>query len=524
MARGRTSLVAGLGIVVVGSLLLEISRLNTWDEAWFLQVATRLSQGDVLYREVFFGTTPLAAYLAAGLVTLFGPELVVLKLAGIACIAGTFLLVLRIAADLRMPLSPVVWGAAIFLTALPYTFGYTILAVLLLLASMATLLAWHARASTGHASAWRWLLLAGALAGACVATKHNVGGLGAAALLISVVVLLREGGRFSARETITSVAAVTTPMIAVPMAILVVVLLSGGLPAAVDYAITSKFDYLEYGELSYGTGFNHSIGALLPDARVSAGTVLNGLQAGRPWVFLLPPAAALTAAWALWRRPEAFRGAGVPLLLFTAVAAASILPRADQSHLTAAAPVFLVALAYFARAAGRRSVGMLLRLGCVALASVLMVTAPLLWLRHGSQVATTAHLRGVVLEPGYESQLLDRALDLRAQIGRGAAFYLFPEASLSYLLTDVPNPTPYDFPLRTAFGTEGTRLLTEELQSGEIGQVCLDPTWGLSGPLPGPFPELQPAELAAWIREELTHVATLATCDLYASGAADPAD
>ncbi len=519
-ASGRYPLLAGLGIVVVGSLLLEISRLNTWDEAWFLQVVTRLSEGEVLYRDVFYGTTPLAAYLGSGLVALFGSELVVMKLAGIACIAGTFLLSLRIARQLQTPLSPVVFGAAVFLVELPYTFGYTILATMLMVATLAALLSWHARMEAGRGSSVRWLLLTGALAGACLATKHNVGALTGAAAAVSVLVLLHWDRRPSARESMASLATVIAPMAVVPLALMVPVLLGGGLPAAVDYTIVSKFGYLENAVLSYEAGFNMSLGALLPDAHVTFGTVLHGVQAGRPWVYLLPPAAALAAAWAWWQRPKAFRGAGFALVLFAAAAVASILPRADQSHFTVIAPLLLVAVGYLARGALPRATGSLLGLGCVALAGVMMVTAPLLWVRTGSQVSTTVHVGGVVMAPGYESQLLDRAREIRTATGGGATFYLFPEAGMYYLLTGVHNPTPYDFPLRTAFGTEGTRLLTEELERGEIASVCLDRTWGMPGPLPGPFPELQPVELATWVRQKMTYVATLAACDLYASTAA----
>lgn len=517
-AKGRYSLLAGLGIVIVGSLLIEISRLNTWDEAWFLQAATRLSRGEALYREVFFPTTPLAAYAGSGVVALFGSELVVLKVAGVACIAATFLLVFRVAEQLRTPFSPVVLGAAVLLVELPYTFGYTIAATMLLVATLAALLAWHARFAAGRSSRLRWLVLTGALAGATMATKHNVGVLVGAASAISVVVILQQTGRASARESLASLAAVTVPMAIVPLAVMVPVLLSGGLHAAFDYTVASKFGYLEHSAMSYGTGFGYSLGALLPDERFSAGTVLAGLQAGRPWVYLLPPAAALAVGWAWWRRREAFRGNGIPLVSFTMAAAATIYPLAEQSHLTVTAPLFLVAVAHFARATVPRAAGSLLGLGCVALAGVLMVTAPLLWARWGNRVATTAHVRGVVMAPGAERQLIDSAHQIRAATGGRAVFYLLPEAGLYYLLTDSANPTPYDFPMRTAFGTEGTRVVREMLDRGEIQDVCLDRSWGLPGPLPGPFPALQPVELATHIRTDLTYVITLAACDLYTTG------
>ena len=517
-------MLVGLGIVIVGSLFVEISRLNTWDETWFMQVVTRLVAGDVLYAEVFYPATPLAAYLGSGLVALFGSELVVLKLAGIACIAGTYLLTLRVAKHLQTPLNPVVFGAALFLVELPYTFGYTILATTFLVATLAALLTWHARVAAGRHPSLRWLLLTGALAGACLGTKHNVGALVGTAAVISVLVLLRGHRRPSARETITSSAAVIVPMVFVSVTVMMPVLLSGGLPAAVDYTVASQSEYLEYNDLPYETGFALSLEAMLPDVPVSSRTVLAGLQAGRPWVYLLPPAVALAAAWAWWRRPTAFQGAGLPLILFTAVAVASIFPLAEQSHFTVTAPVFLVAIAYLLRGGVPRWAVFLLAVACVALAGVLIFTAPLLWMRTGSQVATTAHMRGVVLAPGYERQLHDRAQEIRTATGEGATFYLFPEAGLYYLLTGTANPTPYDFPLRTAFGTEGMRLVMEGVGRGEIALVCLDRTWGMPGPLPGPFPDLQPIELATWVRREMTHVTTLAACDLYASREANPAN
>ena len=520
-ARGGSSLLAGLGIVIVGSLLLEISRLNTWDEAWFLHVVTRLLQGDVLYREVFYPATPLAAYAGAGIVGLFGSEMVVLKLAGVACIAGTFLLSIRIAEQMRTPLSPIVFGAAVFLVELPYTFGYTILATMLLVATLGALLSWHARVTASTQSPLRWLVLTGALAGACLAAKHNVGALVGAATLISVLTLLHEHRRPSARETMTSLAALIVPMAILPLTVMVPVLLSGGLPAAVDYTITSQSEYLQYNDLSYEAGFTLSMGAMLPDAPVSVETLLAGLQVGRPWVYLLPPAVALAAAWAWWRRPRVFRGPGVPLILFTAVAAASIFPLAEQSHFTVTAPVFLVAIAYLLRGELPRAAS-LLGLGCVALAGLMMVTAPLLWMRIGSEVSSTAHLRGVVITPGYESQLLDRVREIRLATREGPTFYLFPEAALYYLLAGSANPTPYDFPLRTGFGTEGVHLVTEKVESGEIALVCLDRTWGMPGPLPGPFPDLQPVELATWVRVEMTHVTTVAACDVYARRVVSP--
>ena len=519
IARDQLSLLSGLGIVIVGSLLLEISRLNTWDEAWFLHAMTRTAQGEVLYRDVFYPTTPLAAYVGAGLVAAFGSELVVLKLTGIACIAATFVLLLWIADQLHLRLAPAAFGAVVLLVELPYTFGYTILATTLMVSSLAALLAWQARTASTATLALTWLVLTGTLAGACLATKHNVGAYVAAALTISVPLLLYSTARRTARDTFIAIAALVAPMGIVPLALMIPVLLSGAQPAAFDILVAAKLDYVKYSAtaVSYSTGFSLSLGALLPDDRVSVRTLLEGLHGGRPWVYLLPPATALAAAWAWWRRPEVFGGAGLPVVLFAAAAAASIFPLAEQSHFTVVAPIFLVAIAYLAGRTVPRAVSSWSAVACVALGGMLMATAPLLWLRTDSRVAITRHLRGVVLPPGAEAQLIDRAREIRVATGGEETFLLFPEAGLHYLIGDIANPTPYDFPLRGSFGTHGMDIVLEQARHGEVRYVCVDPSWGLPGPPPGPFPALVPSELSAAIRERLTPVATLAACDLYRS-------
>src|SRR5687768_11608301 len=48
--------------ILLTCLLLALApRINAADESWFLQVAYRLATGDVLYRDVFYGATPLSA-------------------------------------------------------------------------------------------------------------------------------------------------------------------------------------------------------------------------------------------------------------------------------------------------------------------------------------------------------------------------------------------------------------------------------------------------------------------------------
>lgn len=516
-SRDPFAFVAGLAIVIGGAAILEIGRLNTWDEAWLLHVATRLSAGDALYRDVFYGTTPLAAYIAAFLASTFGPELLVLKAAGIACLTLTFVLALGISRQLEAAMSPIVLGAAIVVTQLPYTFGYSILATTLAVAALAALLAWYARFSSDLPSS-RWLIVSGLAAGACIATKHNVGAYVSVALMVSVALLVRERRGSGLGHLVAPTTAFLVPLTIATVATALPIVLSGGLERALDFTVLSKVGYLTHAQTSYMTGLTDSLNAFWPDSPVSLGSLLAGLHQARPLVYLLPPATVLAAAW-MWRyRPGAFRGAGLPVILIAAAAAAAILPRAEQSHVTVVAPLFLIALGYLARGASGTGLS-LLRIGCVSLAALLVTSGPMLWLRTGSERSATPHLQGLVLIPTYEDELVAQAREIRSAIGGDTAFLLFPEAGLYYLLGEMRNPTPYDFPLRTAFGTEGQRLVVEQMTRGEIRYVCLRRNWGFaSEPLPGPFPALQPLELTVRVREALTLVTSLAACDLYASG------
>jgi hypothetical protein len=79
----RGDLLTGIGLFVA-SVLLSIAGgfaagLTPYDEAWFLQVVHRVTSGEVLYRDVFFGVTPLSVQMTAPAVRLFGAEILVIK-------------------------------------------------------------------------------------------------------------------------------------------------------------------------------------------------------------------------------------------------------------------------------------------------------------------------------------------------------------------------------------------------------------------------------------------------------------
>ena len=59
----RQWLLRGAALFGMGLISTITQGVITNDESWFLQVVHRMTQGEVLYRQIFFGVTPLSAYL-----------------------------------------------------------------------------------------------------------------------------------------------------------------------------------------------------------------------------------------------------------------------------------------------------------------------------------------------------------------------------------------------------------------------------------------------------------------------------
>ena len=113
-------LVGGLALLLA-NLWLTLPDVNQWDESWTLQVARRVAEGDALYDDVWFNTTPLSVYTVWAFVEVVGAQILVVKALGALLAAGSGLLVARIAlqagvsglaaavcAALTIPLAPVV--------------------------------------------------------------------------------------------------------------------------------------------------------------------------------------------------------------------------------------------------------------------------------------------------------------------------------------------------------------------------------------------------------------------------------
>ncbi len=481
------------------------------DETWFLQVLTRVVGGDVLYRDVFFGATPLSVYLAAPLVALFGSEIVVLKAFVALCFVLTVLAGLATLGRLNGSRRSVPF---LLLGLLAYVWprqaaGYTPLAYACLLGCLLVTVKWQTRLADRHRSAApsRSLVSAGVLAGLCFAAKQNLGLCALGALLASIaLVALQERVSLSktCRALLTAFAAFTLTV----GVTLLPVLLSGGIEQFIDYGFTNKRTYLRIG------GFSYLEGLRALDKRIRTIHSPEDLR----WVFLqtsflLPPLTCvvmLVASIVATKQQRLFLAiTGI----FAAAALAGVYPRADIEHVLYAIPPVLVCAVYAAGIVGARlpramqrmlSAGfvlwMILGIGLIGSGALGRILSP------DFERSTLPHFGGVWLTKEEHAKLQRYATTLRAATEGEQPFLLSSQAAFYYLAAGLDNPTPFDYPLETAFGLHGQADVMAAIREGRIRWVCLKHA---------PRYQMAAHRLAQFVIDHMEQAADLKSCTLY---------
>ncbi|MGH3041666.1 MAG: hypothetical protein ACRDNG_08015 [Gaiellaceae bacterium] len=465
--------------VVAG--LESLSGLSTRDEAWFLQVVARVASGDVLYRDIFFGATPLSVWVTLPFVALVGVQLALVKLVVVGAFAATLLLVVWTARLLGAgTLTGVVLAAAMLVFApLPRVGLYQPLATVFLLACLAAALAWQVRLGEREPDPRRerWLILAaGAAAGLAFSSKQNIG-LYALAALLGAVVLGAAGQRLRSSVVALGGFAACALLPLVPVAI------TGGLDRFAEYGLSNKGTYVERGGVSYFRGLLGSIGNARDRATAGEGwrdAVYSVLPAQQVLLFLLVPTVLVLLAFVWLRSAGAERRRAGVVGLFLLAAVAALYPLADGAHVRFVAPVILLA-AWFALdglAGGISGRGR--RLAAIAIAVVLVPGAAVrtAWpvlrvVDQDARPSTLPHARWILIEPERELLIRRTGRSLARQATRGTVFLATPEAGFYYLESGVDNSTPYDYPLVTAFGRTGEAELAAEIERGEVDAVCM---------------------------------------------------
>ncbi len=484
-----------LGALCLGAVFWSLGGLETHDESWFLQVAARVGGGESLYRDVFYPTTPLAVDATLPFVWLFGAQALWVKTLVAACFAASLFLLVwigRRAGATNLELAAC--GVILLVLALPVRAGlYQPLAAVLLLGCLAAALAWCDSRSS------RTLALAGALAGLSFATKQNVGVFAAVALLLAV---LLAGGRLRA------VATAAASFAAVVLVTLVPVAATGGLGGLWNYGFLERREFVDLVGVSYWRGAELQWLAISEPGGGLTGTATSAVRAFELLAFVLLPVVlvALAVAWRRRRGAEGMRAAVV--LGFTLAAVATVYPRADIFHVSFVVPIAVVGGLYAARMLVSEAH---LRIAAVVLLVVFVPPAlarglgPVVQLAQGTTtLSSLAHTRGVAVDPPVKDSLARAAEALAAEPGQ--VFLATPEAGILYLVSGVENATPYDYPLATAFGTDGEERLAAEIEAGRFEAVCMN-YGGEIG--------LLPPRLVAAIEGSLVPAEDLGSCRMY---------
>ncbi len=393
----------GLGLFVANFLATLGHGSLSNDEMWFLQVVRRVVAGEVLYRDVFYGATPLAVYLAAPFVALSGAEVAVVK--GLVALSATLtlLVVRRILQQLDLGQRFPLIAAVVVVFAPSWMIGTGALYVPLAYLLLALTLMWGLEGNSGlkpSPAGWpnRQALLSGVAAGLCFGAHQTVGALALLALIGSSALAWRPPG-LSMRQRMRGPVMQLIAFSVSAGAVLIPVLISGGAAKFVEYAFTAKRLYVETAQISYVWGLR-----LL--GRLAGSLAAPGNARAFYWQleFVIPILALIAIVAALLVRRASRQGPLWIVTFFGVAAYLGGLPRMGIEHLSVTLPILAVALVY-ALACLPVQIGLrparLLR-GLLVLALVpgfaWLYLPPLLGLATGTQqIAAGPHLRGVVL-------------------------------------------------------------------------------------------------------------------------------
>lgn len=510
----RLFVAAVVAVFTVPAALTTASGFNQLDEAWFLQVVARVADGETLYEDVFFGVPPLSVYLTLPLVALFGVQIAWVK----AVVLGAFAASLALAVVTARRLGAGRWECVAFAAAMlvftkPFGIGlYQPLASTFTLACLATTLAWAAQLETVPRDARRerlTLLLAGAAAGLAFSAKQNIGLYALGALLAAILVL-------GAGRRVRSATLALGSCIACVLVPLLPVIATGAFDDFVHYGFADLGTYNELGGISYLDAVRETADRTRDFLAGSGATasLTAVISAYQILLYLLVPATLAALGYAWTRTAGEERSRVIVVLLFTLAAAAGIFPRADPAHLAFAAPVPVLgawyALHLLARglSRGRRRALAL----AVALALVPAVAIRAAWpavqiADREASLTAVPHTNGILITPTRERRMRATARALaRAAEGR-TLLLATADAGFYYLIADLQNPSPYDFPLATAMGTSGEKELAAAVRAGEFDVVCLGFGRGDTS--------LVPRELVQAIRETMRPGARTHACTLY---------
>jgi hypothetical protein len=478
------------------------------DESWFLQVLHRVSSGEVLYRDVFYGATPLPIYVSLIPVYVLGAEILVLKAVVSAFFVLTVLVACRVA--VRLGCEPkriaLVVGALLVYAPPDPNSAYSPVSYFFLLLCFLFTLSWL---DAGKKTA---LAMASAAAALSFLSKQNIGVLAFLALVFTVFMASRRDTGLGSRVCLSSILLAMGTFLGVTLAGLLPIVLTGGFEQLMDYGFLNKGTYLQTAGISYV--------AKLKDffAVFTSPSVQNLVVTYMALPILLPffTFSFLVAAWVLSNATR--RRVCECAFFFSAVAFMGAFPRFDFVHLFGVVPIIVLGLACGWHGIRKHLSRRLAQSVAVVVCLWLMIglgadlTHRVLLLGSDSyRVSSLPHFQGALFPAPFYNYLLDYRKALAEHAPDGQILLIFPDAGLSYLISGLKNPTPFDYPLVSAFGLTGEESVIRQLAAGQIRTVCMRSLMNTG------LESLRPARLEDYVRSQMQPIEDLGLCTVYRS-------
>ncbi len=124
--------------------------------------------------------------------------------------------------------------------------------------------------------------------------------------------------------------------------------------------------------------------------------------------------------------------------------------------------------------------------------------------------ADLAHFHGALFPSAQYTAITNSMQTLKQAGAAGSPVLVLPEAGFYYLITGLHDPTPFDYPLVTAFGRHGEQDLVTGLAQRRFAAVCLR---SLSQSSLG---ALRPALVEDYVLAAMRPTQDLGVCTLYA--------
>ncbi|MEO0130718.1 MAG: hypothetical protein ABIK76_03400, partial [candidate division WOR-3 bacterium] len=359
---------------------------------------------------------------------------------------------------------------------------------------------------------YRSTAIAGGWAGLGFASKQNIGGY----TLLAIFFIMTSGYLFYQNKKVPlKLRDFMWPVLSFILVTIITIIpiwLTGGWAKFIEYGFVNKKTYIQLAGIPLTDGiirFFKDVKDFIFHIRID-----KALQLMQGSIFLLPLMVGIGCVVGVLKTTHFKRQSLLINALFMGVGFVGIFPRADYSHLIYAVPTLLIGTIWIIREIWeswqkpRKQKKVIsysvLTIGifCVLLKLCIPV---LLLIQERLVISSLPHFRGPFISRQFQIQTLREMENLKAIGQHYTIFLLTPHAGFYYVLTDINNLTPFDFPLATSFGLNGEGEVIKAIKERSIEAVCWKAwQWRLS-----------PTKIEAFIKQDLTPVSDLKACTLY---------